>query len=80
MWALLIWSLFFTGHLCLSRIWPRLVVTSRHQKDMCHNEIGVCVHNVDIRCSLADVKFKSENDGKGLCDHVIEFFLVFLKK
>lgn len=76
MWALLIWSFFFTGHLCLSRIWPRLVVTSRHQKDMCHNEIGVCVQNVDSRCSLANVKLKSENNGgEGLiCDHVIEFF------
>jgi hypothetical protein len=49
---------------------------SRHQKDMCHNEIGVCVQNVDSRCSLANVKLKSENNGgEGLiCDHVIEFF------
>lgn len=73
MWALLMWSLFLTAHLCLSTIWPKLLVKSRHQKDTCRNEIGVCVQNVDSRCSLADVKFESENNGEGLCDHVKEF-------
>lgn len=52
-------SSWLDGHLCLSSsIWPRLVVESRHQKDMCRNAIGVCVHNIDSRCRLVDVKFR----------------------
>ena len=26
----------------------RLVTKNRHQKNMCHNEIGLCAQNIDI--------------------------------
>ena len=31
---------------------PRLVIKSRHHKDTCYDEIGICAHNIDTSLVL----------------------------